>query len=75
MDEIPTSHRGIVNKFGELYVKSGEVDLELGRRLNDSIRVRNRARYEFHIEIGEKEAREMIELARALIDQLNIRLS
>ena len=34
MDELPTSHRGIVNKFGELYVKSGEVDLELGRRLN-----------------------------------------
>lgn len=75
MDELPTSHRGIVNKFGELYVKSGEVDLELGRRLNDGIRVRNKARYESHTEIGKKEAREMIELAKALIDQLSRKLT
>ncbi len=70
MDELPTSHRGVVNKFGELYVKSGEVDLELGRRLNNGIRLRNKARYESHAEIAEKEAGEMIKLARALIDQL-----
>jgi len=75
MDELPTSHRGIVNKFGELYVKSGEVDLELGRRLNEGIRLRNRARYESHAEIGEKEAGEMIKLARALIDQLSRKLT
>ena len=70
MDELPASHRGIVNKFGELYVKSGEVDLELGRRLNNGIRLRNKARYESHAEIAEKEAGEMIRLARVLIDQL-----
>ena len=75
MDELPTSHRGIVNKFGELYVKSGEVDLELGRRLNDGIRLRNKARYESHAEIGEKEAGEMIKLARALICQLSRKLT
>jgi len=55
MDELPTTHRGIVNKIGEIYVKSGEVDWELRRRLNDGIRVRNKARYESHAEIGEKE--------------------
>ena len=74
MDELPASHRGIVNKFGELYVKSGEVDLELGRRLNNGIRLRNKARYESHAEIAEKEAGEMIKLARALIDQLRRKL-
>ena len=74
MDELPTSHRGIVNKFGELYVKSGEVNRELGRRLNDGIRARNKARYESHAEIGEKEAGEMIKLARELIEQLSRKL-
>jgi len=75
MDELPTSHRGIVNKFGELFVKSGEMNRELGRRLNDGIRVRNKARYESHAEIGEKETGEMIKLARALIYQLSQRLT
>ncbi len=75
MDELPTSHRGIVNKFGELYVKSGGVDRKLGRSLNDGIRVRNKARYDSHADIGEKEAGEMIKLARALIDQLSRKLS
>ena len=75
MDELPTSHRGIVNKFGELYVKSGEVDRKLGRKLNDGIRVRNKARYDSHADIGEKEAWQIIELARGIIDQLNEKLS
>ncbi len=74
MDELPASHRGVVNKFGELYVKSGEVDWGLGRRLNNGIRLSNKARYESHAEIGEKEAGEMIKLARALIDQLRRKL-
>jgi uncharacterized protein (UPF0332 family) len=75
IDELPTSHRGIVNKFGELYVKSGEIDRKLGRKLNDGIRLRNKARYDSHAEIGEKEVQEMIRLATALIDQLNRKLS
>ena len=49
--------------------------MELGRRLNEGIRLRNRARYESHAEIGEKEAGEMIKLARALIDQLSRKLT
>ena len=75
MDELPTSHRGIVNKFGELYVKSGDVDWKLGRRLNDGIRVRNKARYDSHAEIGEKEAGQMIKLARGVIDLLRGKLT
>lgn len=74
MDELPTSHRGIVNKFGELYVKTQEVEWELGRKLNNGIRVRNRARYESHAEIREEEAGEIINLARTLIDQLSRKL-
>lgn len=74
MDELPTSHRGIANKFGELYVKSEEVEWELGSRLNNGIRVRNRASFESHAEIREEEAGEITNLARALIDQLSRKL-
>ena len=74
MDELPSSHRGIVNKFGELYVKSGEIERELGRKLNDGIKVRNKARYESHTEVSEKEARELIEVAKTLINHLSQKL-
>lgn len=56
-------------------MKSGEMDRKLGRKLNDGIRLRNKARYDSHGEIGEKEAQEMIRLATTLIDQLNRKLS
>ena len=74
LDELPTSHRGIVSKFGELYVKGGEVEKELGRRLNDGLRLRNKARYEPHTEINEKDAEGLIKLATSLIEELERRL-
>lgn len=71
MEDIPSSHSGIVGKFGELYVRTGTFPKEMGRRLNRGLWLRNQARYERHARIGEEEAREVIEMARELSQALS----
>lgn len=65
-DELPGSHGGIVGEFGKLYVKTGKVSKEAGRRLNKSLEVRNKARYEFSADISEEKAQEIIKLAEEI---------
>ncbi|MBI5966409.1 MAG: HEPN domain-containing protein [Deltaproteobacteria bacterium] len=67
---IPGSHGGVVNKFGELYVQSGEVSKELGRSLNRHLELRNRARYDPHAEITSEAAKRVIETAEEMIELL-----
>lgn len=35
--DLPGSHGGIAQRFGELLIKSGEIEREIGRRLNQSL--------------------------------------
>jgi uncharacterized protein (UPF0332 family) len=72
--EIPGSHGGVVNRFGELYVQSGEVPKELGRSLNRHLELRNRARYDPHAEITPEGAKGVIDLAQEMIELLSSRL-
>jgi len=67
LEDLPTSHGGVVGKFGELYIRTGTLPQELGRELNRSLWLRNQARYERHTTIGQKEAQTMLELANKLI--------
>jgi len=67
VDEIPGSHGGVVNRFGELYVRTGEVKKEIGRGLNRGLELRNKATYDSHAEITEKQAQNIIQLAEEMI--------
>jgi uncharacterized protein (UPF0332 family)/predicted nucleotidyltransferase len=62
--ELPRTHRSIINKFSEFYVKSGLVPRELGWRFNAGLDLRNQAHYEPHIKLGRDEAKEIIEVAQ-----------
>lgn len=66
-DDVPGSHGGIVSLFGALYVKTGEVDAELGRRLNRALQLRNEARYRPGARFTEEDAGEVIRLADAFL--------
>lgn len=68
MDELPRSHGGVVNRFGDLYVRSGKVSSELGRGINLALEARGRARYDEDALITEDDAREMIILAERLLE-------
>jgi uncharacterized protein (UPF0332 family)/predicted nucleotidyltransferase len=72
--DIPGSHGGVVNKFGELYVVSGEIPKDLGRALNRTLELRNRARYDPHAEITPEGSKEVIELAKRILKFLDDKL-
>lgn len=42
---LPTTHGGLVSKFGEEYVQKGLAPREVGRLLHRALELRNRARY------------------------------
>ncbi len=71
MKDLPTSHGGIVGKFGELYVRTGILPREMGKELNRGLWLRSQARYERHAKIGEDEAQAMLDLATKLIAALS----
>jgi uncharacterized protein (UPF0332 family)/predicted nucleotidyltransferase len=72
--EIPGSHGGVVNRFGELYVQSNEASKELGRSLNRHLELRNRARYDPHAEITIEGAKGVIHLAEQMFELLSSKL-
>lgn len=75
IDDMPSSHGGVVNRFGDLYVRTGEVVADLGRRLNKSLALRNLARYDYHANPTTEDYHTVRELAQTLIDILRTRLT
>ena len=74
LHEIPRTHGGIVQKFGELSVKAKSVPEATGRRLKLGLDLRNKARYDFHTRIAREDADEVVKLAEALIETLENQL-
>ena len=73
-EDIPGSHGGVVNRFGELYILSKELTKEFGRRLNRYLELRNKARYDPHADITPEDAKGVIELAEELVKFLSSKL-
>jgi len=68
MDKIPTSHGGVVIKFGEIYIiKEGLVERNVGRAMNKALALRNKSRYDRHALIGSTEAKEVFKLTEDMI--------
>lgn len=70
LDELPTTHGGVIQKFGELFVLTGKTDREIGRKLNSVLYSRNKARYDYHTKITLEDAKEALELVSKMIDLL-----
>jgi uncharacterized protein (UPF0332 family)/predicted nucleotidyltransferase len=75
VNDLPGSHGGIAQKFGELYVKSGAVKREIGRKLNRCLDLRNSARYKFTAKVGKEDAHGVLDLAEDMISLLEKELS
>jgi len=67
---LPKRHSGFIQRFSKLYIDSGEVKKEMGRALNKSLKLGNRARYEYDAEIREEDALSVLRLAEGMIDLL-----
>jgi len=68
--ELPRSHGGLVQAFGKHYVIAGLAPAELGRRLNQHLELRNKARYDFHARLDAQDAAEALALAEELVGLL-----
>ena len=67
LDFLPGTHGGVVNKLGEIYVKTGILNKETGRNLRRGLNFRNQARYERKAKITDKMCSEVLNLAKQLI--------
>lgn len=74
LPDLPGSHGGIVQRFGELYVLTGEIPRDVGRRLAQALEKRNDARYEPHAALGAEDAAQVIALGEQLQKILETRL-
>ncbi len=70
LDAIPGSHGGLVGKLGELFIQTGELPREMGRRLNRGLETQAAARYDYAAQITGEMAQEMLNLAQELLGYL-----
>lgn len=66
LDDLPTSHGGIVNRFVDLQVKTGVVGKEIAKAINAGLQKRNDARYKSGSEVLKEDADSLMEAAGKL---------
>jgi uncharacterized protein (UPF0332 family)/predicted nucleotidyltransferase len=72
--DLPGSHGGVVQRFGDLFVKTGEVERALGRRLNQCLELRNAARYKHTTMLSDRDATLTLDLGKDIMAILEERL-
>ncbi|KPV63658.1 MAG: HEPN domain protein [Candidatus Bathyarchaeota archaeon BA1] len=70
-ETLASSHGGIIQRLGRLYIITGEIRKEIGKNTRRSLTIRNKARYDPKAKITEEDATSIIGLAKELLDALN----
>jgi len=65
---LASSHSGVVQQFGELYIKSGELERDLGKTIHKSLALRAQARYVPSAQMRKEDAELVIDTARKMIE-------
>jgi len=65
---LASSHSGVVQQFGELYVKTGELERDLGKTIHKSLALRGQARYIPSAQLKNEDAELVIDTARKMIE-------
>lgn len=69
--EITTkTHKGLHNKFSDVYIKSGEIETKLGRQFRYAEDLRNKVDYDSFETISEEQAELVLEDAETFIDSV-----
>jgi uncharacterized protein (UPF0332 family)/predicted nucleotidyltransferase len=66
--KLPSSHGGIVQRFGKLFVVTGEVSRDFGKLVNHSLELRGEARYNPKARPTEEDSILVISAAKNLIE-------
>ena len=65
-----SSHKGVISAFGEQFVKTGVFPKEMGRELNKAFEKRQIGDYEYTFVIAKREAEEILESGRKLVETI-----
>ena len=70
VDFLPATHSGTVQKFSEIYIKTGVLEKDIGRGARRGLSLRNKARYEKTAKITKENCLPILSLAEELISLL-----
>jgi uncharacterized protein (UPF0332 family) len=70
-----SSHRSVISLFGEHFVRTGIFETEMGRRLSKTFEKRLLSDYSYAPQLGEEEARQALDWANQLVEQIREYLS
>lgn len=73
-DLSASSHKGVINLFGQYFIKTKIFDKSLGRSLNDAYDMRLVGDYGIGFAISESVAKNLLKTARNFVDVLKIYL-
>lgn len=66
LDDLPSSHGAVVAKFGELFVKTKQLNASIGRGLHKALQLRNQARYKWETKMNKEDYKQIYTLAKNL---------
>ena len=66
----PKTHKGVLNQFGEAFIKTGKIDIALSDTLRRCFDARHEADYDIFAIFDEEEVEEMISEVEALLEQM-----
>jgi uncharacterized protein (UPF0332 family) len=58
--DLPKTHAGVRNLFGQHFLVSGKLSKDLGQWLSQAFRLRQQGDYEVHADVGEGAARDAV---------------
>jgi len=64
------SHTGVRQRFGQLYVKPGIIDRDLGKHFTELFEKRNRGDYNDFVDFDEVEARSLLQKSIELVQRI-----
>jgi len=65
---FPKSHKGVIQKFGEEFIKAGLLEKEMGYMLSQAETMRLKADYDVGVQISEEECDAVLEHSEQFID-------
>ena len=66
----PKSHKGVIQKFGEEFVKPGLLEIKMGHILSQAESMRLKADYDVGVKIAKDECEEILENCEFFISQI-----